>query len=312
LYERGDPLRVLAHVQAPSLILWGGANKALSLSTADAFEEALKNAPVVEKIVYEGGGHLLNIERPLETGKDVKAFLDRHLAHQSMVASADTKAKAAIEATAGTPGNSKFWQDSMGWWVSDNTYLDGQLQPQIALYQSIVHIEAQANRVVETTYKFYPPGDLSQSVSGGRVGHDQGVEFITVSTMQALADTESMETISVSPASMSQSGQMVTTALSSSVALQRRLQGEGGLADYHIIITLPTPDRRYTNVFGLYTGLENEEVAPGDLRGLSLFASKRITADEVEELRSKFRTLNSVGAIVSGDAQGQTVVEMVH
>jgi hypothetical protein len=32
----------------------------------------------------------------------------------------------------------------------------------------------------------------------------------------------------------------------------------------------------------------------------------------VEELRSKLRTMNSVGAIVSGDAQGQTVVEIVH
>jgi pimeloyl-ACP methyl ester carboxylesterase len=312
LYERGNPLRVLGDVLAPSLVLWGGANKALSPSTVEAFVDALENASVVEKIVYEGGGHLLNIERPLETGKDVKAFLDRHLAHQRTGASADTKAKAAIEATVGTPGNSKFWQDSMGWWVSDNTYLDGQLQPKIPLYQSIVHIEAQAGQVLETTYKFYPPGDLSQSVSGGRVGDDQGVEFITVSTMQAIAGAEAMETISVSPASMSQSGRMVTTALSSTVALQQRLQGEVGLADYQIIINLPTPDRRYTTVFGLYTGLENEEVAPGDLRGLSLFASKRITADEVQELRSKFRILNSVGAIVSGDAQGQTVVEMVH
>lgn len=311
LYERGNPLRVLGHVQAPSLVLWGGANKALSLSTADAFADALENAPVVEKIIYHGGGHLLNIERPRKTGEDVKTFLDRYVASDSNSVTADTETTVAIEAGAWTARDSEFWQDSIGWWASDNTYLDSQLEPKIASYQSIVHIEEEAGRVVETTYKFYPPGESSKHYSGGRVGNDQGVELITVSTMQVLADNESAETISVSPAIVSQPGQMVTTPLSSTVALQRKLQPGSGLADYHTIITLPTPDRRYTAMFGIYTGVENEDVLAGDLRGLALFASKRITAGEVQELRSRLRRLNSVGAIVSGDAQGETVVEIV-
>ena len=88
LYERGNPLRVLGHVRAPSLVLWGGANKGLSPSTVDAFVDALKNASVVEKIVYDGGGHFLNVERPRETGEDVKAFLDRYVANGSTSATA--------------------------------------------------------------------------------------------------------------------------------------------------------------------------------------------------------------------------------
>ncbi len=317
LYERGDPMRVLAHVRAPSLVLWGGGNKALSLSTADAFADALVNAPVVEKIIYDGAGHLIHIEQPQKTGEDVKAFLDHYVANGSTSVTGNAKAEAATHvadrAAGWTAADSPFWHDSIGWWASDNTYLDGQLEPKIAKYQSIVHIEeAEAGRVVETTYKFYPPGDFSRSFSGGRVGTDQGIELITVNTMQVLADDESLETVSVTPSMVSQSGRMVTTPLSSSVALQRKLEPESGLSDYQIVITQPTPNRRYTTVFGLYTGRENEDVSPGDLRGASLFAGRRITANEVEVLRSQFRALNSVGAIVSGDAQGQTVVEIVN
>jgi pimeloyl-ACP methyl ester carboxylesterase len=80
LYERGDPFRVLAHVRAPTLVEWGGANKGLSLETADSFVTAVKNACIAKKIVYEGGGHTMNIERPEATASDAMAFLDRYVA----------------------------------------------------------------------------------------------------------------------------------------------------------------------------------------------------------------------------------------
>jgi pimeloyl-ACP methyl ester carboxylesterase len=79
LYERGNPLRVLSHVRAPALVMWGGASKALSLSTADAFADAMVNAPSVDKIVYDGAGHFIHIGRPDDTARDVKAFFDRHI-----------------------------------------------------------------------------------------------------------------------------------------------------------------------------------------------------------------------------------------
>jgi pimeloyl-ACP methyl ester carboxylesterase len=79
MYERGNPERVLGHVRAPSLVLWGGSSKALSVSTAQAFADALSNAKAVKKIIYEGGGHLLHIERPEQTARDVKDFLDQYV-----------------------------------------------------------------------------------------------------------------------------------------------------------------------------------------------------------------------------------------
>ena len=80
LYERGDPFRVLAHIRAPTLVEWGGANKGLSLETADLFVNAVKNARVAKKIVYESGGHTMNIERPEATASDAMAFLDQYSA----------------------------------------------------------------------------------------------------------------------------------------------------------------------------------------------------------------------------------------
>jgi len=80
LYERGNPQRVLAHVRAPALVLWGGASRGLSPETATAFADAMKNARSVNKILYPGGGHFLHIERPDPTGQDAAAFLDREVA----------------------------------------------------------------------------------------------------------------------------------------------------------------------------------------------------------------------------------------
>ena len=39
-YVRGDPERVLSHVRAPTLVLWGAAERSLSVSTADRFARA--------------------------------------------------------------------------------------------------------------------------------------------------------------------------------------------------------------------------------------------------------------------------------
>ncbi|TXS91977.1 alpha/beta hydrolase [Parahaliea maris] len=76
MYERGNPQRVLSHVKAPSLVLWGEHGKGLSPETGKLFADALTNAESVKLVMYEGGGHLMHLGRPEATVKDVKAFLD--------------------------------------------------------------------------------------------------------------------------------------------------------------------------------------------------------------------------------------------
>jgi pimeloyl-ACP methyl ester carboxylesterase len=77
LYERGDPLRVLARVRAPALVLWGAGNKALDPKTADAFVAAMKNACSAERIVYNDAGHLLIVDKAAQSAADAMAFLDK-------------------------------------------------------------------------------------------------------------------------------------------------------------------------------------------------------------------------------------------
>ena len=75
-YERGDPYRVLAHVRAPVLVLWGGAEKSLSQETADEFVAAVTNASAVRKVVQREGGHWMHVGLAAPTARTVKGFLD--------------------------------------------------------------------------------------------------------------------------------------------------------------------------------------------------------------------------------------------
>lgn len=78
-YVRGKPERVLAHVRAPVLVFWGGANLSLSQDTADRFYAAVTRAAYREKAVQPGGGHLMHVEMPQPTVATVAAFLEQRV-----------------------------------------------------------------------------------------------------------------------------------------------------------------------------------------------------------------------------------------
>jgi pimeloyl-ACP methyl ester carboxylesterase len=78
-YVRGDPYRVLSHVRAPVLVLWGGAEKSLSQETADEFVSAVVNARDVRKVVQPGGGHWMHREHARPTARTVEGFLNEFL-----------------------------------------------------------------------------------------------------------------------------------------------------------------------------------------------------------------------------------------
>jgi pimeloyl-ACP methyl ester carboxylesterase len=78
-YVRGDPDRVLAHVRAPTLVLWGGAERSLSLSTADLFVNALLHAKKVVKVIVPGGDHFMHVELARQTASAAREFLDANI-----------------------------------------------------------------------------------------------------------------------------------------------------------------------------------------------------------------------------------------
>lgn len=67
-----DPEPDLAKVTAPTLILWGEADKVISPAQADQFIAAMPNAKL---ITYPGVGHVAHEEMPAKTAADVAGFL---------------------------------------------------------------------------------------------------------------------------------------------------------------------------------------------------------------------------------------------
>lgn len=202
-----------------------------------------------------------------------------------------------------------FWRHSDGWWRSDNTYLGSDLAQKIPAYASLVHIEVSDSLVVETTHRFYPPGDSSAAYSGGAVNEDEGIEFIVTSTMRAAGKDGRVTTVSTLPEIAPKSGETITEPLSNTVALQQHVDSASSRPDYHTLITLPNPDRRYTAMYGTRTGREGDGVKPGDLRALALYVSQRIDRGDFEGLRAQLRRQFQVGAVVRSDASGARVID---
>jgi pimeloyl-ACP methyl ester carboxylesterase len=77
-YDRGKPEEVLAQIEAPVLVLWGGENRALDPGVADQFAAMLTGSPVVEKALVPGAGHWPHVEAPARSVRFVEKFLERH------------------------------------------------------------------------------------------------------------------------------------------------------------------------------------------------------------------------------------------
>lgn len=288
LYERGDPMRVLSHVRAPSLVLWGGNSKGLSPETAQAFVDGLRNSPSVRKIVYEGGGHLLHRERPEATARDAFAFLNAHL-------------------TAGELASIPFWSMSAGFWQSDNTYFDGAMNYNERAYNSIVEVALEGRQFRETEYKFYAPGTLATAVGQGRTKAGEGIEVVTT-TLGELIDSSGTVRVTRVTAQQASAAVMTISVLGRDSALRTVPDPGGGADQYRMFITLPARDKRHIANFGLVSGSSDAQHAPGDLRGFSVFRGTRFAPAEFERRRAELRQRNSVRAIVEAGPDGQAVI----
>ncbi len=288
MYERGDPLRVLSHVRAPALVLWGGNSKGLSRETAQAFVDGLRNSPTVQKIVYEGGGHLLHRERPEATARDAFAFLNAHLAPGGL---------------AGIP----FWSMSAGFWQSDNTYLDGAMNYNERAYNSIVELALEGRQLRETEYKFYAPGKLATALGRGQAKAGEGVEVVTTTLAELIDSSGTVRVTRVVPQQGS-AAVMTISVLGRDTAVRTVPDPAGGADQYRMFITLPARDKRHIANFGLVSGASDAQGAPGDLRGFSLFRGTRFAPAEFERRRAELRQRNAVRAIVEAGPAGEAVV----
>lgn len=70
----------LSEIAMPTLIIWGEEDALINVSDAYEFERVLPNA---ELVIYQGVGHIPMEEAPVQTAKDIDAFVSRHLDAQA-------------------------------------------------------------------------------------------------------------------------------------------------------------------------------------------------------------------------------------
>lgn len=74
-WEPYDIENILRSINVPVLIQWGQNNPQLSVDDAEKFKTMLKNSPQVKVEIYSHAGHVLPIEKPLETANAVRDFV---------------------------------------------------------------------------------------------------------------------------------------------------------------------------------------------------------------------------------------------
>jgi hypothetical protein len=265
LYERGTPERLLARVVAPSLVLWGSGNRALSTQTADAFVAALVRAPVASKVVYEGAGHMIHVERPTQTVADAAAFLHKY----ARGAGAPRDAMAA------------HWARAEGTWSGEAGYLDGALAPNVARYGALLQLRREGSALAQTEWKFYPPSPFARqmgtALAGAKLAESEGLALITASRGTPAADG-ALEF-------GAEAGTFVAAGSGSAVGT---VGGADDTVRYRMLYTFPSPDRMVRATLGF---------APdGTLKGISVFRYRRIDADALEAERRRLEKEFGVAA----------------
>ncbi|QYJ78809.1 alpha/beta fold hydrolase [Shewanella acanthi] len=81
-YEKGDVSSLLAKITAPVLVMWGAKNPQLPLEHVEQFKQKLNKSKAVESIVYPDVGHVIPLEIPYQSAKDVAAFVNAKLEPQ--------------------------------------------------------------------------------------------------------------------------------------------------------------------------------------------------------------------------------------
>ena len=206
----------------------------------------------------------------------------------------------------------EFWRTSAGWWQSENTYFDRNLDVRIPSFSSLVHIELDGRTFRQTERRAFSPGEVAMRVGRGLTTTGEGIETVTV-TVGELVDQAGTVRITQLQPTMASEGLTEIRVLERDTAVRVTHDASTGLDTYRIFITLPTPERRYIANFGLVSrpGLPNaaDDAESGDLRGFSLYRAERVESAEAGRWLAILRERHKVAAVVETDARGETSVK---
>lgn len=207
---------------------------------------------------------------------------------------------------------SPFWQLSAGYWLSQNTYLDGNLDYKIKQYHSIVTIHLQDDQIITEEIKFYPPRHFYGKAIGLTIPDEVGVQLNIISTA-TLINQDGQAKVVDNNANMHSTTTLITPFNKDSAMLTTTAEGSE-IDSYRMLITYPTKDSRMVVNLGIDT--PSSKQPKGGLRGASIFNGSRINKNEIAQLQQTLRTDYHVGALVTADAEGhyrsETIIQLTN
>ncbi len=187
-----------------------------------------------------------------------------------------------------------FWQKMEGWWESENTYFDSNMEYQVRSYSSLVHIELDGRTFRETEHRFYPAGLSTTRYGQGLMAPGEGVELVVKTTAVLIDDRGTLGNIVIDHAGSSQGPNAVYLMLGRNDGVRLNTNPDTGVDNYRMYFNFTTSDRRFRTNFGL---LGDDEKNLGGLRAFILYRDHRIDPAAFEVRRAALRKKYNVKVI---------------
>lgn len=213
----------------------------------------------------------------------------------------------SVVASASNAKTNTFWQQSVGFWASENTYMDGHYKPKIPHYQTLNVITLQGQELISEERKFYPAGAFAASALGLSIPEDKGVQLI-----QITRGTINLSSGTAEYAPLNRYSQHLRTwsqVISDDTAVTTVANATTGDVSYKMVITMPTTDSRITASLGVNSQYNNDDTSP--LRGVSIFSAQRITEQQFDSHTEQLLRAYRVGAIVTIDKSGNYHAQLI-
>jgi hypothetical protein len=201
---------------------------------------------------------------------------------------------ACIAGACGAPSaqaGESLWSRLRGAWISDATYLDGHMKPNVQQYATIMLVEPQGDAIVQTEWKYYPDTPLARGMSQGATRPGEGL--LTAGRWIGRPTPAPRQAIDFGAGK----GAFDTVAQDSAIATLHEPGATG--PRYRIWATLVDADHFVMTYLGLHAKAE-DGAAQGELKGLSVFRFRRIPVEKVPAERERLQREYAIAVVSDG------------
>lgn len=191
-----------------------------------------------------------------------------------------------------------FWQNMSGWWASENTYFDSDMDYTVRAYNSLVHIELDGKTFTESEHRFYPAGIATTRYGEGLMGPGEGVELVIITTGELIDDQGTLGKVRMDHSSGPFDPTVTYNVLSDNDGVRVRPNAKTGIDTYRMYFNFTTPNHRFRSNLGLLYE-DGEDI--GGFRAFILYRDKRIQRSDFKAMRAEYRARHNVKVLRIAD-----------